>query len=100
MKIPINKLIGIPHTNLVTQVLPKPGLVAEICPSGFAHPSHLPSDWLMLDLDSFIISNRETKGVATFPSNQDDWVVPLLWFPVLFGFKVLSAQKQHIGWFP
>ena len=98
MKIQINLRIGIPHTNLVYQVLEKPGIVAEICPSGFVHSSYLPSDWLTL-----VWTHPLSQiGNNTFFSQscQLGGSLHMLWFAVLFGSKVLPAQNQHFGWFP
>ena len=55
----------------------KPGIVAEICPSGFVHSSYLHSDWLTL--------------VGTHPPSQigKTWVLQQNFCPIMI-----------IGWFP
>ena len=76
----------------------KPGIVAEICPSGFVHASYLPSDWLTL-VWTHPLSQIENN---TFFPNHDNWVVPF----TCCGSQCCLAPKcfllkiKHFGWFP
>ena len=76
----------------------KPGIVAEICPSGFVHASYLPSDWLTL-----VWTHPLSQiGNNTFFPNHDNWVVPF----TCCGSQCCLAPKcfllkiKHFGWFP
>ena len=76
----------------------KPGIVAEICPSGFVHASYLPSDWLTL-VWTHPLSQIGNKHLFS-QSWQLGGSLHLLWFPVLFGSKVLPAQNQTFWMVP
>ena len=82
----------------------KPGIVAEICSSGFAHSSYLPIDWLTLVWTHPLsqIGNTWVLLQHFCPIMKIGWFPSLVMFefPVLFGSKVLLAQNHHFGWFP
>ena len=82
----------------------KPGIVAEICPSGFVHSSYLPTDWLTLVWTHPLsqIGNTWVLLQHFCPIMKIGWFPSLVMveFPVLFDSKVLLAQNLHFGWFP
>ena len=82
----------------------KPGIVAEICPSGFVHSSYLPTDWLTLVWTHPLsqIGNMWVLLQHFCPIMKIGWFPSLVMveFPVLFDSKVLLAQNHHFGWFP
>ena len=81
----------------------KPGIVAEICPSGFVHSSYLPTDWLTLVWTHPLsqIGNTWVLLQHFCPIMKIGWFPSLVMveFPVLFGSNVLLAQNHHFGWF-
>ena len=74
----------------------KPGIVAEICPSGFVHSSYLPSDWLML------VWTHPLSQIGNNTFFPNHWVVPF----TCCGSQCCLAPKcfllkiKHFGWFP
>ena len=76
----------------------KPGIVAEICPSGFVHASYLPSDWLTL-----VWTHPLSQiGNNTFFPNHDNWVVPFTCCgsQCCLAAKCFLLKIKHFGWFP
>ena len=76
----------------------KPGIVAEICPSGFVHASYLPSDWLTL-----VWTHPLSQiGNNTFFPNHDNWVVPFTCCDsqCCLAPKCFLLKIKHFGWFP
>ena len=54
--------------------------------------------WVGHSFFFFLNGSQCSLAPTCFPL-KIKWVVPFLWFPVLFGPKVLSAQNHHFGWF-
>ena len=74
----------------------KPGIVAEICPSGFVHSSYLPTDWLTLVWTHPLsqIGNTWVLLQHFCPIMKIGWFPSLVMveFPVLFGFNCASCS--------